>query len=129
MLALRYRSRWQIAGGVLLVSALVIALLPDLHLIDLSKPFRLWDKLVHVLAFAFLTVWFSGQFARQSYWRIAGGLIAFGALIELIQGMVSYRTAEWMDMYADGVGITMGLVVALFGAGGWSVRMELWLES
>ena len=57
------------------------------------------------------------------------GLIAFGALIELIQGMVSYRTAEWMDMYADGVGITLGLIIALLGAGGWSLRVEQWLEN
>jgi VanZ family protein len=74
-------------------------------------------------------VWFSGQYARQSYWRIGVGLIAFGALIELIQSMVSYRTAEWMDMYADGVGITIGLIIALLGAGGWSLRMERWLEN
>jgi len=114
---------------LLLMSALIGALLPDLPFIDLSRPFRMSDKGLHALAFAFLAVWFSGQYARQSYWRIGAGLIAFGALIELIQGMVSYRTAEWMDMYADGVGITLGLIIALLGAGGWSLRMEQWLEN
>ncbi len=129
MLALRYRSRWQLAGIVLLLTALVAALLPDLPFIDLSRPFRMTDKGLHALAFAFLAVWFSGQYARRSFWRIGLGLIAFGALIELIQGMVSYRNAEWMDMYADGVGITMGLIIALLGAGGWSLRVEQWLEN
>ena len=129
MLALRYRSRWQLAGIVLLLTALVAALLPDLPFIDLSRPFRMTDKGLHALAFAFLAVWFSGQYARRSFWRIGVGLIAFGALIELIQGMVSYRNAEWMDMYADGVGITMGLIIALLGAGGWSLRVEQWLEN
>jgi VanZ family protein len=118
-----------LAGIVLLMSALTGALLPDLPFIDLSRPFQMSDKGLHVLVFVFLAVWFSGQYARQSYWRIGVGLIAFGALIELIQSMVSYRTAEWMDMYADGVGITIGLIIALLGAGGWSLRMERWLEN
>jgi len=129
LLALRHRWRWQLAGIVLLMSALTGALLPDLPFIDLSRPFRMSDKGLHVLVFALLALWFSGQYARQSYWRIGVGLIAFGALIELIQSMVSYRTAEWMDMYADGVGITIGLIIALLGAGGWSPRMERWLEN
>ena len=129
MLALRYRSRWQLAGFVLLLSAFIAALLPDLPFIDLSGPFRMSDKGLHLLGFAFLAVWFSGQYAKRSLWRIGVGLIAFGALIELIQGMVSYRTAEWMDMYADGVGITLGLIIALLGAGGWSLRVEQWLEN
>lgn len=79
---------------------------------------------MHIAAFAFLAVWFSGQYENRSYWRIALGLIAFGILIELVQSMVSYRTAEWMDLIGDAAGITIGLLIGVLGAGGWSMRVE-----
>jgi VanZ family protein len=52
------------------------------------------------------------------------GLIAFGILIELIQGTISYRTSEWMDLLGDTLGIALGLIIAALGVGGWSVWIE-----
>ena len=60
----------------------------------------------------------------QSYWRIALGLLAFGLLIELCQRMVTYRSADWLDVGADAAGIIAGLVISLAGVGGWSRRLE-----
>ena len=57
------------------------------------------------------------------------GLLAFGILIELVQGTISYRTSEWMDLVGDAVGITAGLAIGLLGVGGWSVRVEERLSS
>ena len=131
MLALKYRRYWQIASILLLGFAMMAALLPEFRFwyFDPEKLFKFSDKVLHIATFVFLSTWFSGQYDRRSYWRITAGLLAFGALIELIQGMVSYRSSEWMDMYADGIGIAMGLSVALLGAGGWSLRVERWLEN
>ena len=42
------------------------------------------DKWAHTIAFAVLTVWLAGQYARSAYWRIALGLIAYGLLIEFM---------------------------------------------
>lgn len=129
MLVLKYRRSWQIAGALLLGFALMGALLPEFRFwyIDPAKLFKFSDKILHVLTFALLATWFSGQYKRQSYWRIAVGLVAFGALIELIQSMVVYRTSEWLDLYADSIGVALGLSAALLGAGGWSLRVERWL--
>jgi VanZ family protein len=126
MLPLRYARRWQIAGILVLIGVLVAALSPALPDLQLSKV--LTDKWLHGLTFAFLTVWFSGQYARHSYWRLAFGMLAFGALIEVCQRMLTYRSAETMDLVADAVGVAAGLVIAWVGAGGWSLRFENWLQ-
>jgi VanZ family protein len=130
MLPLDYPGRWQLAGLLLLLSILMAAVLPAFLFPRI--PIHAWfglDKWMHALAFAFLAVWFAGQYRRQSYWRIAVGLAAFGILIELFQSAITYRSAEWYDFVADLVGIMLGLVIALAGAGGWSQRFEGWLRA
>lgn len=127
MLPLRYTKSWQVAGILVLIGVLVAALSPAMP--ELQQAKLLTDKSMHGLTFAFLTVWFSGQYARRSYWRLALGMLAFGGLIEVCQRMLTYRSAEAMDLVADTIGIAAGLLVALAGAGGWSLRLENWLHA
>ena len=94
-----------------------------------DSPFFISDKWVHAVTFAVLALWFSGQYARRSYWRLIMGLVAFGVLIEMTQRMVSYRSAEWTDLLADLLGLAVGMAVALAGAGGWCLRFEEWLQN
>ena len=131
MLSLRYARRWQIAGVCLLATVLGLALVPEEWLWGSGglSSFFLSDKLVHGVTFVTLALWFSGQYAPPSYWRLVLGLAAFGLLIEVIQRMVSYRTADGMDFVADLVGIAIGMSIALAGVGGWCLRFEKWLES
>ena len=128
MLPLRYAHRWQLAGIVILSLVFASALIPSIWPDD--RQFQPWlvdaDKLMHTVTFVFLAVWFSGQFRPRSYWRIGAGLIAFGALIELAQRFISYRSAEWLDLVADTLGIVVGLLIATAGLGGWSLRLEHW---
>jgi VanZ family protein len=126
MLPLRYARRWQTAGILILISVLAATLSPTLP--DFQQSKILNDKWLHGLTFVFLTVWFSGQYARRSYWRLGLGMLAFGGLIEVCQRMLTYRSAETMDLLADTIGIVAGLAVALAGAGGWSLRLENWLQ-
>ncbi|HUD96088.1 MAG TPA: VanZ family protein [Woeseiaceae bacterium] len=129
MLPLRYARRWQVAGFAVLFIVLIAALSPaiwfmrDMH----DARFFLSDKWLHGITFAFLTVWFSGQFARSAYWRLASGMLGFGMLIETCQYFLRYRTAETLDLVADMIGIVAGLAIASAGAGGWSMRFENWL--
>jgi VanZ family protein len=127
MLPLRYARRWQFAGILVLLAVFAAALAPGMP--DLPDPRVLpSDKLLHGMTFAFLTVWFSGQYSRRSYWRVAVGMLAFGGLIEVCQQMLDYRQAETMDLLADLAGIVLGLGIAWLGAGGWSLRLEDWLQ-
>jgi VanZ family protein len=40
--------------------------------------------------------------------------------------MVTYRSAELFDIVADCIGIAVGLIIAMAGLGGWSLRIENW---
>ena len=126
MLPLRYQRRWRLAGAFALLSVLAGTLIPAFWLWpDISRVTLIdFDKWLHGFTFAFLAVWFSGQYSRNRYWGIGIGLFLFGIVIELCQRMVSYRTAELMDLAADTVGISLGLIIALAGLGGWSLRLE-----
>ena len=131
MLSLRYARRWQIAGFFLLATVLAAALVPAEWLWpeDLNLPGFISDKLLHGITFTVLALWFSGQYARHSYWRLVTGLVAFGLLIEAMQRMVSYRTADWVDLLADLIGVAVGMSIALAGTGGWSLRFEECLQN
>lgn len=130
MLPLRYARRWQIAGIAILSFIFAATLMPAMWIWPDSRQFLSLfanaDKWLHALTFVFLSVWFSGQYRPRSYWRIGVGLISFGVFIELCQRVVDYRTAEWLDIVADTLGTVVGLLIAMAGLGGWSLRLELW---
>jgi VanZ family protein len=127
MLPLRHEKRWRLAGIVLLLTVLVGTIMPTLWVASASQVL-LEDKWLHLITFLLLSVWFTGQYARHAYWRLVLGLTVFGVLIELGQSMIPYRSAEWTDLFADLGGIGIGLLIALAGLGGWSLRFEQWLE-
>jgi VanZ family protein len=84
------------------------------------------DKWLHALTFVTLSVWFAGLYERRVWWLAALGLMLFGLLVEFCQLQVSYRTADWIDIAANTVGIIVGLTVAAAGLGGWGLRVEDW---
>lgn len=92
--------RWGFA--LCLLVGLVLALLPPK-----AVPPTGWDKANHAIAFAVLAVLGCASYPA----RIAGvlpGLLAYGALIELLQGLTTYRSAEALDVLADGIGLAFG---------------------
>ena len=133
MLDLRYARAWRAASIALLLGVLVATLMPVIWFDASRTQVAGWlahvDKWTHLLAFVVLTVWFAGLYRRRSYWRVALGLLAFGALIELCQRAVGYRSAEWLDLAADAAGILAGLGIAWAGAGGWCQRVEAWFAA
>ncbi len=130
MLPLRHARRWHTASVILLLAVLAATLMPVVWFWPDRFGALTWfesvDKWLHGVAFLVLSVWFAGQFRARSYWRIAVGLLVFGLVIEGCQRMVSYRTADWIDVAADAVGIIFGIAIAAAGAGGWSLRVEDW---
>lgn len=70
-----------------------------------------WDKANHALAFALLALLGLAAYPARAA-RVLLGLLAFGAAIELLQSLTGYRTAEWLDLLADAVGVAAGWQVA-----------------
>ena len=128
MLPLSHPVRWRIAGILILFLVLLFSMAPDIWPWEHRHGRRvISDKVLHGITFAFLAIWYTGQYARRAYWRLAAGLLAFGVLIEACQSLVTYRTAEWGDVWADSAGIAIGMALALWLTGGWTLRIERWL--
>jgi VanZ family protein len=127
MLPLRHAGLWRFLSVLLLLGVLASTLSPVFWFDSKVKAlswFENADKWLHGMTFLFLSIWFAGLFARATYWRIALGLTEFGLLVEGCQILISYRTADWLDIAANTTGIIVGLAVAAAGLGGWC----LWLE-
>lgn len=134
MLPLRYPLRWQVAGILLLIVTLTAALMPAVWFWDDRVAALRWfentDKWLHGIAFLVLSFWFAGLYAVRSLWRVAVGLLLFGVAIEVLQRMISYRTADLTDIAADAAGIIVGLSLGVAGAAGWCLRVEKrWLKT
>ena len=70
------------------------------------------DKLSHLVTYFILAVWFSLLAANRAIlgWTVIG-LIAYGILLELLQGMTVYRYAEWGDVLANASGTMAGILL------------------
>ena len=127
MLPLRHERLWRSLSVFLLLVVLAGTLTPSVWF-DSKVEALIWfenvDKWIHGLSFLFLSVWFAGLWERRAYWRIAAGLMLFGFIVEGCQLLVSYRTADWLDIAANPVGIMVGLMAATAGLGGWGPRLE-----
>ncbi len=83
------------------------------------------DKVTHALAYAGLTLWFTGLYPRSRYPLIAGGLFMLGAMIEILQGAMPLgRQSDFRDLVANTTGIGIGLLLAWHWSGGWAQWVE-----
>ena len=95
------------AFHVLLAVVLVLSLLPP----STPMPTTGWDKSNHLLGFALLG--WVGTMAHPTHAvRVIAGLLAYGALVEVLQSLTPYRLAEWGDLLADGLGAVLGAAIA-----------------
>lgn len=77
------------------------------------------DKVLHVIAFATLALLGAWAYRRASLVRLAAGLSAFGALIELAQAIPAlHRDSDPLDWVAD----TVAAAVVLVAVRWWRTR-------
>jgi hypothetical protein len=101
---------WIAAFWLAVFAGIVLSLMPAPPLHDPWFPAA--DKLQHAVAYGllFLLGGLAGYRARP----LAVGLIALGAVIEVAQGtLTATRSAEWLDLAADAVGVGLGHAIAL----------------
>lgn len=83
------------------------------------------DKLAHILMYAFLSSWFSLLVIRyRSLCWVLFGLIAYGLLMEFLQGLTDYRSAELADAIANSIGATIGLIFRFTRLRDWLIRID-----
>ena len=85
---------------------------------------RVEDKLLHAGAYFLLMIWFCGLYEKRRHVLVAAVLVLLGLSLDLLQGMVSSRSFEIMDVAANAVGILIAWVLAAWLLGGWCQRVE-----
>lgn len=119
---LRHLALWRTLGRTLVVAMLAIALLPAPAVVG-AVP--LGDKIGHVCAFAILMLWYAQIYdGAGERLRCAIGAASLGILIELLQALTPYRSAEFADFVADALGVGLGWLIARGPAG----NLLSWLE-
>jgi VanZ family protein len=101
---------WWSLGFALLALITALSLLP-IRGPDLDLPNS--DKLHHALAYSVLMLYF-GKLAGAGWQRrlaVAGGLLAYGIAIELLQSQLPPRTAELADLAANLGGMAIGALL------------------
>ena len=89
-----------------LVFTFYSAVIPPSHAVQLVP----WDKAEHFIAFYALTGLGVAAFPRGRLWIIAALLSAFGALIEIVQGLpIVHRDRDFWDWVADSIAILAAL--------------------
>jgi VanZ family protein len=118
----RYRTAWFALGWLLVLGVAVGSLLPSLPEVSAGVS----DKFMHFAAYATLAFLFMGAVGRRHWRRIALGLLALGAAIELAQAtLTATRSGEWLDMAANAAGAAAGLVAAAAIPGNWCRQVEI----
>ena len=70
------------------------------------------DKINHFLAFlVFTIIGFLGYRFKYFYLFLIG--ISVGSMIEILQSFTKYRSAELLDLFADTVGILVGIIIII----------------
>ncbi len=96
----------QVAFFAALVFTFYSAVIPPSKAVQLVP----WDKAEHFIAFYALTGLAAAAFPRRNLLLIAILLSAFGALIEIVQGLsIVHRDRDFWDWVAD----TLAIVAAL----------------
>ena len=120
--ALRHLPLWLWLGRVAIVAVILLSLLPLPKLVSAPPG---GDKIEHAVTYLVLMLWYGQLCAdRRSLTLRALGLLALGAAIELGQALTSYRSAEWLDLAADALGVGLGFLLALGRPGLWLARAD-----
>ncbi len=98
---------------ILLVSIVFISIL-SIQEIEVQSSVNFSDKLLHFFCFLYLTIisWLSRIIFKELWLYVI--VLAYGILIEIIQIYIPYRSFEFLDIFADFLGILVGIFLINF---------------
>ncbi|MBN1850336.1 MAG: VanZ family protein [Deltaproteobacteria bacterium] len=71
------------------------------------------DKISHFVAYAFMMLWFGFCYLHgATYGHVGIGLIVMGVALEFLQGLMGYRSMEFLDMAVNTFGVVFGWFLA-----------------
>jgi len=102
MQLIQYSSRLILGISIVIISILSI------QEIDFQSSVNLSDKLLHLFCFLYLTIisWLSRIIYKELWLYVI--VLAYGILIEIVQIYIPYRSFEFLDIFADFLGILAG---------------------
>ena len=76
--------------------------------IEVESSVNFSDKLIHFSCFLYLTIitWLSRIIYKELWLYVI--VLAYGILIEIVQIYIPYRSFEFLDIFADFLGIVAG---------------------
>ena len=121
---LRYRQYWLILSIFIIFTISSLMLLPSHWFFSGNDHIdsQIIDKIFHALVYFFLDIWFSGQYKISFTFFLV--ITLYGALIELIQYFIPYRSAELMDIFSNQIGVIVCIIFSMSGLCGWSKKFE-----
>ena len=102
MLLIQRSSRFILGISIILISILSI------QEIKVEPSINLSDKFIHFSCFLYLTIisWLSRIIYKELWLYVI--VLAYGILIEIVQIYIPYRSFEFLDIFADFLGILAG---------------------
>ena len=122
----KFLKLWLAIGWVLILLVVFASLLPNPPEV---VAFEQGDKLGHLVAYLSLMLWFANIYPGRNQ-QISLGVMFFamGAVLECLQGLTGYRTFQYTDMVANGLGISLGWFLAKTWFGTFLVKLDRRLE-
>ena len=110
MRQLRFLILWLTVGWLFVGGIIFFSLIP-------SPPetlsFHGGDKLIHLTIYAVMMLWFGFIYLPGRKYMIHGlTFISLGILLEVIQGILGYRSFEYLDMLSNAIGVLIGWVLS-----------------
>ena len=101
----------QLSFKIILVISVPIITILSIHEVNLESSTNFLDKALHFLCFTYLTLitWLSRFLSKDLHVYVI--VLAYGILIEIVQRFLPYRSFEYLDIFADFVGIIAGLMI------------------
>lgn len=110
MKELRFIRLWLTMGFLLVGVVCFLTLTPSPP--DMGD-FPESDKIGHFIAYSAMMLWFGFIYLRgRRYMRLGLAFILMGIVLELIQGVLDYRSFSTLDMGANACGVMIGWLLA-----------------